>query len=60
MQFPEICPQSKIFEGLFKCVVTKQTTFYYRVNYDVKEIEVVTVIDTRQDLNKLKEDFNNY
>jgi plasmid stabilization system protein ParE len=24
---PESCPQSKDFNGLYKCVVTKQTTF---------------------------------
>ena len=53
---PESCPQSTDFKGLFKCVVTKQTTFYYRINYDKKEIEIITVFDTRQHPDKLERD----
>jgi|TARA_B110001450_G_C17420790_1_gene399777 plasmid stabilization system protein ParE len=29
---PQSCPESFEFKGLYKCVVTKQTTFYYRVS----------------------------
>lgn len=53
---PESCPQSTDFKGLFKCVVTKQTTFYYRINYDKKEIEIITVFDIRQHPDKLERD----
>ena len=53
---PESCPQSKEFKGLFKCVVSKQNTFYYRVSYDRNEIEIITVFDTRQNPEKLKKD----
>ena len=53
---PESCPQSSEFNGLFKCVVTKQTTFYYRVNFEKKEIEIITVFDSRQNPNKLQKD----
>lgn len=53
---PESCPRSSEFNGLFKCVVTKQTTFYYRINFDQKEIEIITVFDTRQNPNKLEKD----
>jgi plasmid stabilization system protein ParE len=53
---PESCPQSSEFKGLFKCVVTKQTTFYYRINPDRNEIEIITVFDTRQNPNKLEKD----
>lgn len=53
---PESCPQSKEFDGLFKCVVTKQTTFYYRINFDKNEIEIITVFDTRQDPDRLEKD----
>ncbi|AMC10226.1 plasmid stabilization protein [Lutibacter profundi] len=53
---PESCPQSSEFNGLFKCVVTKQTTFYYRINPDRNEIEIITVFDTRQNPNKLEKD----
>ena len=51
---PESCPQSIEFKGLFKCVVTKQTTFYYRISSNFKEIEIITIFDTRQNPNKLK------
>lgn len=50
---PESCPQSKDFEGLYKCVVTKQTTFYYRILFNKNEIEVITLFDTRQNPDKL-------
>lgn len=53
---PESCPQSSVFKGLYKCVVTKQTTFYYSVNFTKREIEVITVFDTRQNPDKLEED----
>ena len=52
----ESCPQSTAFKGLYKCVVTKQTTFYYRINFDKKEIEIITVFDTRQNPDKLQKD----
>lgn len=48
-QHPFSCPESKEFGNLFKCVVTKQTTFYYRVNTEREEIEIITVFDTRRD-----------
>lgn len=48
---PNSCPESAEFKGLFKCVVTKQTSFYYRINQN--EIEIITVFDTRQRPNKL-------
>ena len=49
--------KSNKFQGLYKCVVTKQTTFYYRVSVELKEIEIITIFDTRQNPNKLKKDF---
>ncbi len=53
---PESCPQSSEFKGLYKCVVTKQTTFYYRISTELNEIEIITIFDTRQNPNKLKKD----
>ena len=53
---PESCPQSADFKGLFKCVITKQTTFYYRVNHDLKEIEIITIFDTRQNPDNLNKE----
>jgi hypothetical protein len=48
--------QSYGFKWLFKCVVTKQTTFYYRIEFDKKEIEIITVFAARQNPNKLDKD----
>ncbi|WP_339918488.1 type II toxin-antitoxin system RelE/ParE family toxin [Yeosuana marina] len=48
---PEIFPESKKGKSLRKCVITKQTTLYYR--YNSKRINIVTLFDTRQDPNKL-------
>ncbi len=52
---PESCQKSMEFGGIYKCVVTKQTTFFYRVNFEKKEIEIITLFDTRQDPDKLKQ-----
>lgn len=51
---PEIFPESKKRKGLRKCVVTKQTTLYYRFN--AKQISILTVFDTRQHPKKLDKD----
>ena len=56
LEQPESCTQSSEFKRLYKCVVTKQTTFYYRINFDKKEIEIITVFDTRQNPDKLEKD----
>lgn len=45
-QQPEAFPESDIEKGLRRCVVTKQTTLYYRFNS--KRIFLVTIFDTRQ------------
>jgi plasmid stabilization system protein ParE len=49
---PEIFPESKKEKkSLRKCVITKQTTLYYR--YNSKRKNIVTLFDTRQNPNKL-------
>ena len=48
---PEIFPESKKGKGLRKCMITKQSTLYYR--YNSKRINIVTLFDTRQNPNKL-------
>ena len=50
---PKSCPQSNKFKGLFKCVASKQTTFYYRIHIKKQEIEIITFFDSKQDTNKL-------
>lgn len=49
-KLPESCPVSEDFPGLYKCVITKQTTFYYRIKE--MEIQVVAFFDNRQDPKK--------
>lgn len=53
---PESCPKSMELGGIYKCVVTKQTTFYYRIHHTLNEIEIITLFDTRKDPNSLKKD----
>ncbi len=50
---PDSCPKSTKYEGLYKCVVSKQTTFYYRILRQSNEIEIITIFDTRQNPDKL-------
>ncbi len=53
---PESCLQSSEFKELYKCIVTKQTTFYYRISTESNEIEIITIFDTRQNPDKLSQD----
>jgi plasmid stabilization system protein ParE len=50
---PESFPISNKKKGLYKCVITKQTTFY---RFNSKRIVIVTIFDTRQNPNKLEKD----
>jgi len=55
---PESCPKSAELGGIYRCKVSKQTSFYYRVDFKKEEIEIITFFDVRQDpdkLNKLPE-----
>lgn len=53
---PQSCPKSSAFKNLYKCVVTKQTTFYYRISTIPKSIEIIAVFDTRQNPDKLNDE----
>ena len=55
---PDSCPKSSEFKNLYKCVVTKQTTLFYRIIAERKEIEIITILDTRQNPDKLKKDID--
>jgi len=52
--FPDSFPESEKEKGLRKCVITKQTTLYYRFNSTT--INVITIFDTRQNPDNLKRD----
>jgi len=45
--------KSEIRKGLNRCVVTKQTTLFYK--FDTKTILIVTIFDNRMDPMKFKE-----
>ena len=51
---PEIFPKSELNKNYRKCVLSKQTTIYYKFN--TKRVEIITFFDTRQDPNKIKKD----
>ena len=42
------------FINVRKCVITKQTTIYYRFNSE--KITIISIFDTRQNPNKIKKD----
>jgi plasmid stabilization system protein ParE len=50
--FPKSCPESNEIPGLFKCVVTKQTSFIYRIRPG--EIEIIILFDNRLDPKRLR------
>lgn len=52
--FPESCPKSELYNGLHKCVVSKLTSFYYRIQN--QEIEILTISDNRQNPIELLEE----
>jgi plasmid stabilization system protein ParE len=53
---PESCPKSLEFNNLYKCVVTKQTTLFYKIKAKEREIEIITIFDTRQHPVRLRKD----
>ncbi len=44
---PDSFPKSIEVVGLYKCVVTKHTTKYYRLSQKSNEIEIITIFDSR-------------
>ena len=48
-QMPYGFPASQNFPGLRKCVISPQTIAFYRINEDAQEIEIVAIIDSRED-----------
>jgi plasmid stabilization system protein ParE len=55
---PEIFPESQIKKGIRKCVVTAQTSLYYRIRNET--IEIITIIDNRQDPKKTIKEIEEY
>ena len=57
-EFPESNQKTEELGGFYKCVVTKQTSLFYRITDD--EIEVITVIDNRQDPKSIIEEIRRH
>jgi plasmid stabilization system protein ParE len=51
-KMPESCPMSHKKKGVHKCIVSKQTSLYYRVT--TKEIQIIAFFDNRQKPSKLE------
>lgn len=51
-KYPYSSAQSEEFKGVYRKVVSKQTSFYYRVKKE--EIEIITIRDNRKDPKTLK------
>lgn len=56
--YPESCIKSKKYSNLYLCVVTKQTSFLYRIKND--EIEVITVFDNRSSHKSINKEIRKY
>lgn len=53
-KLPDSFPESEKISGLRKCVVTKQTTVFYK--YSETTIDVVTIFDNRRNPKILKKE----
>ena len=53
-KLPDSFPESEKIRGLRKCVVTKQTTVFYK--YSDTSIDVITIFDNRQNPKSLKKE----
>jgi plasmid stabilization system protein ParE len=47
---PNSFPVADKFPGLRKCVITRQTIAYYRIDEVRKEVEILAIIDSRSDM----------
>jgi len=57
-KYPESCIKSRQFFNLHLCIVTKQTSFLYRINNN--EIEVITVFDNRSSFKSITKEIRKY
>ena len=57
---PESCPTSREIKGLYKCVVSKQNTFYYRINRNDQTIEIITFIDSRKSMKSIAREIKSF
>lgn len=51
-KYPESFEYSKIKKGIYRCVLSKHNTLFYRINKN--EVEIIVIFDTRQNQKKLR------
>ena len=56
-KFPFSCTETEI-DGIYKNIVSKQTSFYFRIREP--KIEIITVSDNRQDPKQIFKELKNY
>ncbi|MDV6168270.1 type II toxin-antitoxin system RelE/ParE family toxin [Flavobacterium sp. DG1-102-2] len=56
--YPESCIESGIFKNIRKCIVTKQTSFLYRIKNEY--IEIITVFDNRSSFKSITKEIRKY
>lgn len=56
--FPESNQKSEELGGIYKCIVSRQTSLFYRI-YN-SEIEIITIIDNRQDPDSISAEISRY
>ncbi|MHA3787345.1 type II toxin-antitoxin system RelE/ParE family toxin [Flavobacterium hauense] len=56
--YPESCIESGIFRNLRKCIVTKQTSFLYRIKNEY--IEIITVFDNRSSFKSITKEIRKH
>lgn len=57
---PESNPKTEGYDDVFWCVVTPQTSFYYRILESENEIEVITITDNRQNPENIIKEIRSY
>jgi plasmid stabilization system protein ParE len=57
-QFPKSCKESRKKKGVFKAVIEKHNSFFYRANKE--NIEVLIFVDNRMDPRIIKEQLKKY
>ena len=51
-RMPRMYRQSRVWKGVYECVVNKYTIAYYRIRKDV--VQIIPIQDSRQDPNTLE------
>ncbi len=46
--FPSSFPKSESFPAIRKCLITRHTSAYYRIDEIRKEVEILAILDNRQ------------